>query len=109
MNSDGFLPSSSTTTIGKAFDEKTQQIFSKILKARKADSLNEDSEEALQRKLTALQHEERALLSLISRLRSHQRTLQLEKARLDKFYEESIKKEMFGTEEDKRGMNSEHF
>uniref|UniRef100_A0A914HUQ7 Uncharacterized protein n=1 Tax=Globodera rostochiensis TaxID=31243 RepID=A0A914HUQ7_GLORO len=81
-------------------EEDIKRAFNKLSKARETDALDgpsDASEEVLQRKLTAKQHEERALLSLISRLRSHQRTLQLEKVRLDQFYEESIKKEMFGT------------
>jgi len=38
-----------------------------------------------------LRQEEGALLSLLSRLRSHQRTLQLEQNKLNEIYENKIK------------------
>lgn len=49
--------------------------------------------DSLRHKVTALQHEERALLSLLTQLRSHHRTLQLEQVRLNQLYEEKIKDE----------------
>jgi len=47
----------------------------------------------MNRKQKMLQKEERALLSLLSQFRSHQRTLELEKIRLQQVYLERIKKE----------------
>uniref|UniRef100_A0A914KJX2 Uncharacterized protein n=1 Tax=Meloidogyne incognita TaxID=6306 RepID=A0A914KJX2_MELIC len=52
---------------------------------------NSSSTAVLRNKLDMLRQEEGALLSLLSRLRSHQRTLQLEQNKLNEIYENKIK------------------
>nr|CAD2134694.1 unnamed protein product [Meloidogyne enterolobii] len=56
-----------------------------------ADATNSSPTAVLKNKLDMLRQEEGALLSLLSRLRSHQRTLQLEQNKLNEIYENKIK------------------
>ncbi|CAK5114837.1 unnamed protein product [Meloidogyne enterolobii] len=56
-----------------------------------ADTTNSSPTAVPQNKLDMLRQEEGALLSLLSRLRSHQRTLQLEQNKLNEIYENKIK------------------
>ncbi|KAF7634430.1 hypothetical protein Mgra_00006185 [Meloidogyne graminicola] len=53
--------------------------------------IRESSNAVLQNKLEMLIQEESALLSILSRLRSHQRTLQLEQNKLTELYENKMK------------------
>ncbi|CAK5117757.1 unnamed protein product [Meloidogyne enterolobii] len=56
-----------------------------------ADATNSSPTAVLKNKLDMLRQEEGALLSLLSRLRSHQRTLQLEQNKLTEIYENKIR------------------